>query len=158
MQEFIGLKPKIYSILSGCKQKLSAKGVIQSAQRKLKHELHRQVLLTGHLFRTSNTGIGSVNHQLQTIRTNKVSLCCFDDKRTLKKTVSRAYHWDFMKLETRLFSKTFWLMTIGKKIQRLPVPRGVNFTHWGGCQLMSKKVTSNALALPTCLITRTIRC
>ena len=84
IQEFIGLKPKMYSILAGGKQKLSAKGVTQSAQRKLKHELYRQVLLTGQSFKTLNTRIGSVNHQLQTIRTNKVSLSCFDDKRYVK--------------------------------------------------------------------------
>ena len=47
---------------------------------------------------------------------------------TVKRTVSRAYHWNFMKLETRLF----WTMTIGENIQRLAVPRGVNFSHWGG--------------------------
>ena len=84
MEEFIGLKPKMYSILSGGKRKLSAKRVTQSAQRKLKHKQYRQVLLTGQSFKTLNTRIGSVNHQLQTIRTNKISLSCFDDKRYIK--------------------------------------------------------------------------
>ena len=74
MQEFIGLKPKMFSILSGGKQKLSAKGVTQSAQRKLEHGLYRQVLLTGQSFETLNTRIGSVNKELQTIRTRKGSL------------------------------------------------------------------------------------
>ena len=55
LQEFTVLKPKIYSILAGGKQKLSVKGVTQSAQRKLKHELYRQVLLTGQSFKTLNT-------------------------------------------------------------------------------------------------------
>ena len=64
--------------------KNSAKGVTESAQRKLKHELYRQVLLTGQSFKTLPTRIGSVNRQLQTIRTNKVSLSCFEDKRYIK--------------------------------------------------------------------------
>ena len=34
MQEFIGLKSKMYSILAGGKQRPSAKGVTQSAQKK----------------------------------------------------------------------------------------------------------------------------
>ena len=84
IQEFIGLKPKMYSILYGGKQKMSAKGVTQSAQTKLKHEVYRRVLLTGESFRAINTRIGSVDHQLQTIRTNKLSLSCFDDKRYIK--------------------------------------------------------------------------
>ena len=74
IQKFIGLKPKMYSILYGGKQKMSAKGVTQSAQTKLKHEVYRRVLLTGVSFRAINTRIGSVDHQLQTIRTNKLSL------------------------------------------------------------------------------------
>ena len=84
IQEFIGFKPKMYSILYGGKQKMSAKGVTQSAQNKLKHEVYRRVLLTGESFRAINTRIGSVDHQLQTIRTNKLSLSCFDDKRYIK--------------------------------------------------------------------------
>ena len=81
LREFIGLKPKMYSILYGDNQKLSAKGVTQFAQRQLKHNLYRQVLTTRESFKTLNTRIGSKHHQLQTIRTEKVSLSCFDDKR-----------------------------------------------------------------------------
>ena len=81
LEEFIGLKPKMYSILYGGKQKLSAKGVTRFAQNNLKHELYRHVLNTRESFTTINTRIGSKNHQLQTIRTQKKSLSCFDDKR-----------------------------------------------------------------------------
>ena len=64
-EEFIGLKPKKCFFCSGGKQKLSAKGVTQSAQRKLEKELYRQVLMPGQSFETLNTRIGSLNHQLQ---------------------------------------------------------------------------------------------
>ena len=74
----------MYSILSGGKEKPSTKGVTQSAHKKLKHELYCQVLLTGQSFKTLNTRIGSMNHQLQAIRTHKISLSCFDDKRYIK--------------------------------------------------------------------------
>ena len=81
LQEFIGLKPKMYSILYGGKQKLSAKGVTKFAQKSLQHDMYRQVLDNRESFKTVNTRIGSKHHQLQTIRAQKVSLSCFDDKR-----------------------------------------------------------------------------
>ena len=67
---------------------------------------------------------------------------------TLKKTVSRAYHWDIMQLETRLFFITFWTMMNEVKFKRIPVPRGVNFSHWGDCQSMIKKVASSKSVSP----------
>ena len=63
---------------------MSAKGVTQSAQNKLKHEVYRRVLLTGESFRAISTRMGSVDTQLQTIRTNKLSLSRFDDKRYIQ--------------------------------------------------------------------------
>ena len=81
IQEFIGLKPKMYSIMAGGIQKLSAKGVTRYAQRKMPHDVYKSVLESGQAVKTYNTRIGSKKHQLQTIRTNKVSLSGFDDKR-----------------------------------------------------------------------------
>ena len=80
IKEFIGLKPKMYSILAGGKQKLSAKGVSRYAQQKLTHDMYKKVLETGESFKKVSTRIGSRKHQLQTIKTNKLSLSCFDDK------------------------------------------------------------------------------
>ena len=71
IEEFVGLKPKMCSILVGGRQKLSAKGFVQ---KDLKHELYKKVLHTGNSFKTINMRIGSEKHQLQTIKTNKVSL------------------------------------------------------------------------------------
>ena len=80
IEEFVGLKPKMYSILVGGKQKLSAKGVCKFAQKELTHILYKNVLNTGETYKTMNTRIGSSKHQLQTIKVNKVSLSSFDDK------------------------------------------------------------------------------
>ena len=81
IEEFVGLKPKMYSILVGGKQKLSAKGVCKFAQKELTHILYKNVIKTGETYKTMNTRIGSSKHQLQTIKVNKVSLSSFDDKR-----------------------------------------------------------------------------
>ena len=81
IEEFVGLKPKMYSIMVGGRQKLSAKGVCRFAQKELNHDLYKKVLKTGESYKTVNMRIGSQKHQLQTIKTNKVSLSSFDDKR-----------------------------------------------------------------------------
>ena len=81
IEEFVGLKPKMYSILVGDPQKLSAKGVFRFVQKDPNHDLYKKILDTGNYFKIINTRIGSEKHQLQTIKTNKVSLSSFDDKR-----------------------------------------------------------------------------
>ena len=97
IKEFVGLKPKMYSILAGGKQKLSAKGVTKFAQRKLTHELFKTILQTGDSFKTLNTRIGSTRHQLQAIKTNKLSLSSFDDKRyVLEDGISTLPHGHYM--------------------------------------------------------------
>ena len=69
------------SILTGEKQKLSAKRVTKFAQQKLTHERFKTILQTDDFFKPLNTRTGSFRHQLQTIKTNKLSLSSFDDKR-----------------------------------------------------------------------------
>ena len=44
IQVFMGLKLKMDSILRGGKQKISANGVTQNAQRRLTHDLYKEVL------------------------------------------------------------------------------------------------------------------
>ena len=85
MEEFVGLKPKMYSIkFDDGKQKLSAKGVSRFAQTSLKHDVYKNVLTTNNLIRTNNIRIGSHNHQLETICNNKIALSAFDDKRFIQ--------------------------------------------------------------------------
>ena len=80
LREFVGLKPKMYSIVYENQQNLSAKGVSRFAQTSLKHDVYKRVLLSGHHKRSNKIRIGSSKH-LQTIRNNKISLSAFDDKR-----------------------------------------------------------------------------
>ena len=47
IEDFVGLKPKMYSIMVGRLQKLSAKRVCQFAQKELNHELYKKVLKLG---------------------------------------------------------------------------------------------------------------
>ena len=68
-KEFVGLKPKMYSILVGGRQKLSAKGVCRFAQKDLNHDFHKKIVRTGESYKTINIRIGSRMHQLQTIKT-----------------------------------------------------------------------------------------
>ncbi len=101
LEEFVGLKPKLYSVttasgkalafhttecsnymlyISGA-HKQSAKGITKHAQRSLQHQKYKEVLSRKNIVRSINTRIHSKNHNIHTIRVNKVSLSCFDDKR-----------------------------------------------------------------------------
>ena len=81
LEEFVGLKPKMYSIKYGDNQKLSAKVVSRFAQTNLKHDIYKTVFSTTNSIRTNNIRIGSTLHQLETISSSKKSLSAFDDKR-----------------------------------------------------------------------------
>ena len=81
LEEFVGLKPKMYSIKYGDNEKLAAKGVSRFAQRNFKHDIYKTVLSTTNSIRTNNIRIGSTLHQLETISSSKISLSAFDDKR-----------------------------------------------------------------------------
>ena len=77
IREFVGLKPKMYSIVHENQQKMSAKGVFQTS---LKHDLCKRVLLCGPRMRSNNIRIGCSKHLLQTIRNNKKTLSAFDKR------------------------------------------------------------------------------
>ena len=95
--EFVGLKQKMYSILVGGRQKISGKGVCRFAWKDLNQDLYKNILHTGSSFKTINMRIRSEKHQLQTIKTNKVSLSSFDDKRfILKDGISTFPHGHYM--------------------------------------------------------------
>ena len=83
VQEFVGLRSKMYSILlPGCKSKFTAKGVSQRHVLKhLKHEYYLHTLKTmGSSFLKYRT-IRSYKHILKTIEINKKCLSTYDDKR-----------------------------------------------------------------------------
>jgi len=86
IQEFIGLRSKMYSIKfddgEECKK---AKGIVRSVTEKdIKHEMYRTTLETGGKMYSKMNAIRSIKHQLYTVEMNKVSLSAYDDKRWIK--------------------------------------------------------------------------
>ena len=81
IEEFCALKPKLYSLIAGGFEKMSAKGTKKFAQSKLPHELFKKTLETGELVRLENVKIASTKHQLETVCVNKIDLSAYDDKR-----------------------------------------------------------------------------
>ena len=62
--------------------KKSVKGITKHAQARLTNGVFKSILMGDHgLIRMPNNRIGSINHQLYTIETNKIALTAFCDKR-----------------------------------------------------------------------------
>ena len=82
--EFVGLRPKMYSILLNDATKKVAKGVKKTTINKhLRHNEYKRALFYGERFVHKMTSIQSKEHQLFTVSINKTSLCPMDDKRYL---------------------------------------------------------------------------
>ena len=62
-------------------RKLSAEGISRATQNLLTHRKYEETLEMGSLYRAENTRIASDRHVLNTVRTNKIALSSFDDKR-----------------------------------------------------------------------------
>ena len=81
--EFAGLRAKMYSIktCTGLEKK-TAKGVSRSTIRHdLKHDMFVECVKSGKTTTCVNRSIRSFNHQVYSIRQEKLALCSFDDKR-----------------------------------------------------------------------------
>lgn len=82
MTEFVGLRPKLYSFLTGDEEKKTAKGICKYViEKHLQHEHYKTCLFDEQDRMVSMNMIRSRNHQLYTETLNKKALCCFDDKR-----------------------------------------------------------------------------
>ena len=83
MNEFVGLKSKLYSILyDEISNKKTAKGLQKTILNKhINHQLYRDVILDNKLFSSSMNRIQSKEHRLQTIELTKLIFQPFDDKR-----------------------------------------------------------------------------
>ena len=81
--EFVGLRPKMYSLLTyDGTEKKTAKGVCRYVIKKqLKHEMYKNVLLTGKPTSSTMFRIRAINHQLFTEKIHKVALSAFENKR-----------------------------------------------------------------------------
>ena len=81
LTEFVGLRPKMYSLQIGTAEKHTAKGVSGAARRDLTHQDYLDCVLE---VRGQQKGkacrISTKSHKLGSYIINKVSLCCFDDK------------------------------------------------------------------------------
>ena len=88
LQEFVGLRPKLYSLLyenAGIVvSKKTAKGVMSVVKdRHLRHEYYKNTLLSPGSYNASQNLIRSQHHTLTTRAIRKVALTAFDTKRWL---------------------------------------------------------------------------
>ncbi|MEO1764424.1 MAG: hypothetical protein AAFR83_21250 [Cyanobacteria bacterium J06629_18] len=84
IHSIVALKSKLYSIASDCGQKVSAKGTTKYGQQKCTHDAFHRILAKETILRTLNYTINSEKHKLFTLKTTKISLSCFDDKRFIQ--------------------------------------------------------------------------
>ena len=67
-------------------QKATAKGVSYQYQKKfIRHRDYKRVLFEGSTTQATQIRIASMNHFNYTVKTNKVGLSCFNDKRYIRK-------------------------------------------------------------------------
>lgn len=96
--EFVGLRPKMYSLLSSSGVKQAAKGISRSAARQyLKHDAFKTCLQSLQPSTVVQHRIGSEQHKVFSIQQTKRALSAFDDKRYLLEDgiTSYAYgHYD----------------------------------------------------------------
>ena len=93
IEEFCAIKPKLYSLIAGGFEKMSAKGTKKFAQSKVHHELFKKTLETGELVRLENVKIASTKHQLETVCVNKIALSAYDDKRYINADRKTTLHF-----------------------------------------------------------------
>ncbi len=104
IQEFCGLRAKLYSIKVGQDQKLASAGTKAHVARKhLTHERYVDVLNGEKEFNIRQNTIRSFNHQVYTIAQKRVALCAIDDKRhTLPDNSTRALgHFENREMDTQ---------------------------------------------------------
>ena len=82
IQEYVGLRPKMYSIISPAGELRKAKGVKKSVvKNEITHENYKQSLFENKMFRHSMNMLRSYDHQIYGIHLNKISLSPLDTKR-----------------------------------------------------------------------------
>lgn len=83
IKEFIGLKCKMYSVSYGDSVKMRAKGIKESALKKLKIDSYKNVLENDSFMRQTQYSIISKKHTIFSIVQNKIGLSTFYDKKYL---------------------------------------------------------------------------
>ena len=81
--EYVGLRPKMYSILEASEKSIKkAKGVKKNTVKKhIHHEQYKEALFEKQTFRHGMDVLRSERHRIYGQRLNKVSLSPFDSKR-----------------------------------------------------------------------------
>ena len=80
IEEFVGLKPKMYSFLVDNSEHRNANGVNRNVVPRISHNEYKDVLLDNTYVRHSLNRIQSKGHTIGTYKINKISLFCFADK------------------------------------------------------------------------------
>ena len=84
IEEFVGLEAKIYLLKTKKEEMKKAKGVKKNVMKKdISHQDYVYCLFAERKFKHTMQTIRSCNHQLHTIKQNKVFLSPYDDKRYL---------------------------------------------------------------------------
>ena len=82
IEEFVGLRAKMYSIKTSDKEKKTAKGVTKAVVRnRIRHVHYREILENAGARRDKMRMIRNERHQMYTVEVNKTSLSAYDDKR-----------------------------------------------------------------------------
>ena len=80
IEEFIGLKPKIYSLLVDNSEHKKAKGVNKNVVSTINHTEYKDFSLNNNCIRHSMNSIQNKDDIIGTYEINEISLSCFDDK------------------------------------------------------------------------------
>ena len=82
IQEFVGLRSKMYSLMyGGGEENRTAKGITRACQRRMKHEQYKKSLFEGTQTKVVGHVIRSHDHEMFSGKVHKVALSPFDDKR-----------------------------------------------------------------------------
>ena len=80
IEEFIGLKPQIYSLLVDNSEHKKAKGVNKNVVSTINHTGYKDFSLNNNCIRHSMNSIQNKDDIIGTYEINEISLSCFDDK------------------------------------------------------------------------------
>lgn len=93
IQEFCGLRPKMYSLLSSKGEKKTAKGICRRVvAKKVRHAQYKECLLNRKLTVEEMTRIISRKHELFTVNQRKLCLNPCDDKRYILDGINTLAH------------------------------------------------------------------
>ena len=104
--EFVGLRSKMYSYMKdNQKGEKKAKGIKKNVIKKdITHEDYKKTLFNNKQMYHKMKTIRSENHQLSSYELNKVSLCCFDDKRYIHDNGITSYAYGHKKIIPKTYS------------------------------------------------------